>query len=437
MSVDVRNLLFESPQFGIHEIQLLKKAISNHQLGEVKQATTELKQRVGESGATDQQQLALGVVSHLLADHRTARTHLAAVDKNGVAAYYMGLVELAEDRFADAERSFAKAAELGYDSVLCTLLQAGAQRLQGRLDEAEALIQSISRVAVTRAEYSYQRGCLLADRGDTYGAIEYFERGVDMDPRHRGALFRLADLNNTLGNDAEAVIFYERCLAKPPFFLAAMLNLGLLYEDMGKDRAAAFCFRRVLEAHPGHARAALYLKDIEDSEETILDEETLRRERELESLLQRPISDFELSARSRNCLEYAGVQTLRDLTETTEQQLLSQKNFGETSLHEIQELLHAHGLYLGQSVGKTQEVASALQQSDLSPQKRALLESPVTDLNLSVRARKCLTRLGITMVAELVSKSADELLGVRNFGVTSLNEIRAELQERGLSLRHE
>ena len=68
----------------------------------------------------------------------------------------------------------------------------------------------------------------------------------------------------------------------------------------------------------------------------------------------------------------------------------------------------------------------------MSPQEQAVLETPVGDLNLSVRARKCLTRLGIRhCVAELVAKTADELLSVRNFGVTSLNEVRAKLTELG------
>ena len=66
-----------------------------------------------------------------------------------------------------------------------------------------------------------------------------------------------------------------------------------------------------------------------------------------------------------------------------------------------------------------------------------MLEVPVGDLNLSVRARKCLSRLGLVSIGELVSKTADELLSVRNFGVTSLNEVRAKLTEMGLRLRND
>jgi len=58
-------------------------------------------------------------------------------------------------------------------------------------------------------------------------------------------------------------------------------------------------------------------------------------------------------------------------------------------------------------------------------------------LNLSVRARKCISRLGLSTVGELVQKTPDELLSNRNFGVTSLNEIRAKLGEINLKLRND
>ena len=61
----------------------------------------------------------------------------------------------------------------------------------------------------------------------------------------------------------------------------------------------------------------------------------------------------------------------------------------------------------------------------------------MSDLNLSVRARKCMTRLGLTTIGELIRKSADDLLECKNFGVTSLTEVREKLTQAGLSLRGE
>ena len=76
-------------------------------------------------------------------------------------------------------------------------------------------------------------------------------------------------------------------------------------------------------------------------------------------------------------------------------------------------------------------------QENLSPQQQALLNRPVADLNLSVRARKCMSRLGITTLGELILRNPDELLESKNFGVTSLNEVRAKLSDLGLRLRND
>jgi len=71
---------------------------------------------------------------------------------------------------------------------------------------------------------------------------------------------------------------------------------------------------------------------------------------EIRQVLEIPITDFELSVRSRNCLKKMNIKTLGDLTRVTEQTLLSSKNFGETSLQEIKEMLTSKGLRIGQSL---------------------------------------------------------------------------------------
>ena len=73
----------------------------------------------------------------------------------------------------------------------------------------------------------------------------------------------------------------------------------------------------------------------------------------------------------------------------------------------------------------------------MSPDEQALLEQPIADLNLSVRARKCMIRLGINTIGELVRRTGDDLLECKNFGVTSLNEVREKLTQLSLKLRGE
>ena len=62
-------------------------------------------------------------------------------------------------------------------------------------------------------------------------------------------------------------------------------------------------------------------------------------------------------------------------------------------------------------------------------------DRPIADLNLSVRARKCMIRLGINSISELVRRTGDDLLECKNFGVTSLTEVREKLTTLGLKLR--
>ncbi len=115
-------------------------------------------------------------------------------------------------------------------------------------------------------------------------------------------MFWLAAENSLRGNDEEAIRYYERSLSRPPYFVGALLNLGLLYEDKELYKAAQFCFRRVREYDPNNPHAALFLKDIEATEGMYYDEDSARQEARMKQLLGRPVTDFELSVRSRNCL---------------------------------------------------------------------------------------------------------------------------------------
>jgi DNA-directed RNA polymerase subunit alpha len=65
---------------------------------------------------------------------------------------------------------------------------------------------------------------------------------------------------------------------------------------------------------------------------------------------------------------------------------------------------------------------------------RKLLNMSVNEIELSVRAANCLNNANITTVGELAMKSEQEMLKYRNFGKKSLNEIKAKLEQLGLSL---
>jgi len=356
--------------------------------------------------------------------------------KDGLGRSYLAQAYSTLGDHQQAADQFEEAAKLGFRPIECRLRRAGELRMLGQLEEAEKLIRSTGADGARLAEYSYQMGCILFDRGDSYGAIEYFERAVDMDPHDGRALFSLAVQASRHGNDEEAIRLYERCLSKPPYYVGALLNLGLLYEDKENYASAQYCFERVLRYDPNNERAILYLKDIEATSSMYYDEDTLKQQQKLEQLLSRPVTDFELSVRSRNCLQSMDIRSLGDLTRISEQELLNGKNFGETSLSEVRELMRQHGLVVGQNLNfKAREAAPVLR--DVSPEEQAVLSLPVTELQLSVRSRKCMARLGITTIGEIMQHTPDELLSAKNFGVTSLNEIRSKLAERSLKLRND
>ena len=62
------------------------------------------------------------------------------------------------------------------------------------------------------------------------------------------------------------------------------------------------------------------------------------------------------------------------------------------------------------------------------------LNMSLAELELSVRATNCLESEGITTVRDLVIRTDEELLEVRNFGETTLKEVKSKLAERGLHL---
>ena len=431
-------VLLESPsELSQSDVALLDEVLGTPQLEVMNQKFADLRSEV-QSGDTSKAKLQrAGVIAYLLGRHNEAESFLDQLSSDGIGSFYLGLARSAIGRHGEAAAAFKIAAKAGFDPIECTLREAGCVRSQGRLDDAEKMLRSVAKDAASRAEYSFQMGCIWADRGDALSAIEYFERAVDMDPHHSRALFWLASENALRGNDDEAVRLYEQSLSKPPHYIGALINLGLLYEDRENYSAAAYCFRRVLDYYPNHLRARLYLRDIDAASDQFYDEDSARREARMLQLLSKPVTDFELSVRSRNCLSAMGIYTIGDLTETNEQELLAGKNFGETSLIEIRDMMNSLTLRIGQHRHKAQARDVATEMATLSPQEQATLSQPVSDLNLSVRARKCMARLGIATLSQLVQRTADELLSSRNFGVTSLNEIRGRLTEAGLKLRND
>jgi DNA-directed RNA polymerase subunit alpha len=294
-----------------------------------------------------------------------------------------------------------------------------------------------------RAGKHYLAGRMCEQQFDWEGALSEYEAAVEIDEGHREALFHLAFVLDLRGEDHEAMMLYEQCIDETPAPINAALNLAVLYEDHGRYREAYTLVQAVVDEHPNHVRARLFLGDIRNSLSMYYDEEREANREQHSAILDTPISDFELSVRSRNCLKQMNINTIGDLLRITEPKLLAYKNFGETSLNEIKEMLRQKGLRLGQALEEPEVVpappgaapAPSAPAAAMSAGDPNLLNRSVAELELSVRSRKCLQRLGISSLGELVARSEAELMAIKNFGQTSLVEIKRRLGELGLSLR--
>jgi len=85
-----------------------------------------------------------------------------------------------------------------------------------------------------------------------------------------------------------------------------------------------------------------------EEKESIVDEETLL----VRKVLNTPLEDLELSVRAFNCLKAAKINSLSELVQYTQEELMKFRNFGQKSLSEIEQVLHERGLHFGMDINK-------------------------------------------------------------------------------------
>lgn len=294
--------------------------------------------------------------------------------------------------------------------------------------------QTATAINERAAEEYFSKGKEAEKNGNAEKALDFYERALSENPDHELACFQLAVLYDRRAEDSKAIELYERICTSEPVHLAALMNLAVLYEDNNMYDESRRCLMAVLRTNSNHPRANLYMKDVESARSMFMDDDE-RHRRAGSTIGDVPISDFELSVRSRNCLKKMDIKSIGDLLRVSEQELLSYKNFGETSLNEIKALLQSKGLRLGQAAENPAVPSVRRAMPEANDASSELFTKQVQDLELSVRSRKALQRLNIMSLGDMVQKTEDELLGCKNFGHTSLNEIKQLLATLGLGLR--
>ena len=417
--------LFEKQAFDVKQVLALR--------GEIHRRKDRLKALLqGLSGLekvpSGKARLGIGIALWLAGKSSQAAELLESAHLSPIQKFFLASIYLEKGRYGKARELFSSIEDLPGAEFEVAAGLAGALRGLGEPAEALKLIRRHAKTHEQHPDYHFQVGFCQDLLGEHQEARASYERALELDPAHVPSLFRIAFNADLRGEDQTALEYYERAVASgEPVYENVLINLGLLYEDLGRYREAAACYGRVLEANPTHARALLFLRDAEASTRMYIDEDGEKRMDKKNLLFDTPVTDFELSIRSRNCLEAIGIRTLGDLVRTTEQQLLSYKNFGETSLSEIKNIMAQKGLRLGQALEDGSGGEMGVPQS--------VLAKPISEIELSVRGRNCLERLGVHTLGELIEHTEDELLGCRNFGQASMNEIRMMLRMFGLAMK--
>jgi DNA-directed RNA polymerase subunit alpha len=101
-----------------------------------------------------------------------------------------------------------------------------------------------------------------------------------------------------------------------------------------------------------HLSFFIHLPEEEEEEDAATETEVKKTSLFNENLL-RSVNELELSVRAANCLKNAGIETIAEMVQKTESEMLKTKNFGRKSLNEIKEILAEMGLSLGMKTDDT------------------------------------------------------------------------------------
>ncbi|MCU0727024.1 MAG: tetratricopeptide repeat protein [Planctomycetes bacterium] len=374
-----------------------------------------------------------GFAWFLMGEDRRAAEWLERGGDSRSTRYVLGLALLGSGRFAAAAKTLSTVES---EFPASRFAQAEALLRSGDADGARKVLNKCTTEQRASSEGKYLASHIAELQGDYQNAYNGYGEVLAAEPDHPRALFRLAYMNDLDGNEDEAVRLYERLRERQPTFANALVNLGVLYEDRGEYTKAVDAYRKILGIDPNHPRARRFFQDARASLNMYYDEDLERTEDRRAQILRIPISDFELSVRSRNCLSKMQIETLGDLIRRTEPELLSYKNFGETSLQEIKDILAQKGLRLG--MGREEQTASVQAAArtllGIEPERGDILTKKIEDLELSVRSKNAMSMLGVETLGDLTRLSEKDLMEVKNFGQTSMNEVKEKLAEFGLSL---
>lgn len=363
---------------------------------------------------------------------------LAPARQSKERAYVLGQSYLEVGRTGEALTHLKEAVESDSEDGHAKLAYLETRIKAGLHEEAEKQIDQMAKKFAASAEYHYLRGLASDMQGYYADALEAYEKALELEPGHARALFRIAHSLDLHGDDAAAIERYEQLRNLRPCHVNTMINLGTIYEDRGEYDKATECYKAILEYFPNHPRAKLYYKDSVASSSMFYDEDAARREQKVQQILSQPVAEISCSPRVRAALQRLGVNTLGDLAQKSEEDLLGLPNFGRTSLREVKEILATRGLSMRAGDGAAVEGGEAAPTAAPAgaPSEESLRKN-LSEFEWSGRIRKVFERLNVVSVGDLLKMTEADLLKNKNLGMTSIKEIRKKLGQLGVAMREE
>ncbi len=381
---------FSQDQLSIENINTLKKQVytakENHEQLEKNLKTLRSSIKNTNDAEAKENTLILGICLWIAGKQEEAIEILTELKSRKIACYFLGKCHQELKDYEKAIDYFERSKQADTKEFETLIGIAETQRMSGDLQGALKSIEKLSKAYDGEASLHYQWANCLDDLGEYEDALAHYNRALEINPSHPDTLFRLAydfDLN---GEDEKALEYYEKCIEEVPLYTNAMINLGIIYEDNGEYEKAVSCYETVLQSYPNHEIAKLYLKDSRAGINMHYDDDKAKKEDIEIEVLNIPISDFELSVRSKNCLERMNIKTLADLTQVSELELLSYKNFGETSLTEITNILNQKGLRLGQAVDEMKHNDIFIDDDTVGNTDN--LSTPISEMDISKHCKK-------------------------------------------------
>ena len=224
---DLKQVVLYNGAFGPREIEKLTSVISRDftQFELLKEAVSELETKDELSPAS---QVRLGVCLFLVGRFLDAMAALKKGDGSALAQFYIAKTNFVRKEYDQALKGFDLSQKAGYNVDSCALGRAEVYRYLGQPEKGLAELDKLSGAVEQTADYLYERGATVSSIGiNPTEAIALYERAVNTDKNHPGALFGLALESERRGFDQDALDLYKRAVTHFPAHVGVLINLGV------------------------------------------------------------------------------------------------------------------------------------------------------------------------------------------------------------------